>query len=254
MPQKGKKKTIKRSPRKRAPLIRVNASVNRPGFGGTITHLRLGEAQDFKQPIQRPIRDANYSVSQVVNAFGSYSGISNGSTSYPPYLEALASTNQYFAIGFELGDLNQYSTLTALFDQYRFEEVEISFTPNNNAINQVAASTSQATVPLLYGVLDFDDATAPTSLAQVIEYDSCQIAQAWEGLHFRVRPSLTPAIYATGAFTGYGVSGTQWLDCNSATIPHYGIKGLVTALAASATTSFVWSIRCKYIVSFRNTR
>lgn len=169
-------------------------------------------------------------------------------------MAAAAGANTYFSFGFSLQDLAQQSTLTQLFDQYRLDKVHVKFVPQSTSINVSNIASPNNSVSSLYAVLDFDDATAPTSLAAVTEYDNVQMVTAGQGLDIEITPSYTPGVFAQSAFTGYAVQKAGWVDCNNPAVAHYGLKGVVTGLQALSTLAVNWDIFIKYYVSFRNTR
>jgi len=248
-------------PRTRTPAFRGqgNRMVKRMDnygrtYGGSINALNLHKNQDFSPTPHYPKTEAMLSTAQYVNNFSVASGIGAGSTTTLSYLTATPGTSTQFAIAFTAGDLPQFTSFAALFDQYRIDRVEIKFSPQSNAVNVLASSSPNATVPNLFCLLDFDDSVAPTSLGAVQQYDNCQVCKYGEGLHIVLEPSYTPAVYSAGAFTGYGVDKAGWLDVASSGIPHYGVKGSITALPGLSTSNVVWDIYCKYYISFRNVR
>jgi len=101
--------------------------------------------------------------------------------------------------------------------------------------------------------MDFDDLIVPTSMAYVREYDNVQSVSYGDGsLKLTLEPSYTPSVYTGGAFSGYIVQRSDWLDAVSPNVPHFGLKGVITSLTALSTQTCFWNIHCKYYVSFRN--
>lgn len=223
-------------------------------YGGTITSLKLHKNQDFSPKPTAPLRDADYSTAQMINSVAIGAGFTNGNTTNLPYIQAQPGANEYFSFGFSFQDLPQAATMAALFDQYRFDRVEVKLVPQSNNVALSAATSPNNSNPSILAVLDFDDSLAPTTLLGVQEYDNVQISEYGEGLMATITPSMTPAVYASGAFTGYAVEKAGWLDVASTTIAHYGLKGVVTELTALSTQTCVWNLYIKYFVSFRNTR
>lgn len=218
-------------------------------YGGLIQSLRVNFQQDFT-----PTPERVFSTCQLVNGFSVSTGISAGSAATGPYLQATAGAALPFAVAFTLADVLQATSFAGLFDQYRFDRVEMKIVPTSTAINTLSLTSPNATVPMLYTVLDFDDSTVPANLGAVIQYDNLQVVPYGEGLFITLKPSWTPAIYQVGAFSGYGVEAAGWIDCNSSTVPHYGVKGCITELPASSTENVIWNVLCKYYISFQNVR
>jgi hypothetical protein len=180
------------------------------------------------------------------------------------------------AIYFTLNDLPQVTTFTSLFDQYRIDQVEISFIPMAEitmtpqsvftaagTFNQPANPATQAAG--LYGtVVDFDDAAALANISAYMEYSNWQPGQvASLKTHTRkFRPHVAYNVYGAGAFGAFGNQTTPWVDCSSPAVQHYGVKFYAdkqfNSGAADGSTAQVypqtWRIIGKYWLSFRNVR
>lgn len=260
--QRGRKSSKRQSPSKRSKSAagpRLSHRTMRKDsfgrtYGGIIESLDLHRAQDFSVRPKKPIGDANYSTCQYTDTFAVSHGVTSGSTIAAANVQSVPAANTYFSIAPVFHDLLQDTSFAAIFDQYRFDKIEFKFVPQSNAINQVNAASPNNGVPSLWVALDFDDSNVPTSLAQIQEYDNVQCVPYGEGLMVTLLPSITPAAYAVGAFSGYAVQRAGWLDIASDQIPHYGIKGVATALGVASTEQVFWNVYCKYYVSFRNTR
>ena len=111
-------------------------------------------------------------------------------------------------------------------------------------------------VPTGYVVVDRDDATALTSTTDALQYDNAESFNGTEDFTVDVIPSVTPAVFASGAFSGYSTApcNALWLDIANTSIPNYGIKGHIGPLSATTSSSWAWDITAEYIVSFRKTR
>jgi len=225
------------------------------GFHGRVFLLNLHHNQCFSQTPERPFGGkANYTTVQMIDAFAINTNVNSGAGTYAPALVATTASNLYFAIAFSLQDLGQVAQLTAVFDQYRFDKVELKFVPESNAVTVQQVASPNNVLPSLWVVLDYDDSTAPASLAAVLQYDNVEACIYGEGLMVEVAPSNTVALYASGAFSGYQVQKAQWTDCANTAVAHYGVKGAVSELTALSTQTCTWRIFAKYYVSFRNTR
>jgi len=261
----------KRGQRKRGPKVRKNrkrttgnvSRVRRPSlsgdYGGSLAvHPTTGYtlfSRSPNGPVRRPTDRGNmYSTCQEVVTFASSVGIVDGTATALPFIAA-ATSNLYFSLGFELQDLDQVASFQGLFDQYRIDKVEVNFVPRDNSINTMNVATPNATIPQLMIAMDFDDLAAPTSMAYIRQYDNVQSVSYGDGaMKAIIEPSYTPSVYTGGAFSGYIVQRSDWLDAGSANVPHYGLKGVITSLTGSSTQTCFWNIHCKYFLSFRNIR
>jgi hypothetical protein len=150
---------------------------------------------------------------------------------------------------FQLSDLDQYNSFTNVFDQYRFDEVEVTFRPMFTA-NPLGALSS-VIIPQLYTAIDYDDATNPgTSLSYLRQYNNCVVSM-YETVVRRFRPHFALGAY-TGSFNGYENEQHKWIDSSSSNVQHYGIKLQIEAGATGQTALQSWLVNFRYKISFRN--
>lgn len=198
----------------------------------------------------RPKSGAELTIRQTLPgiSFAVGTGLAGGTSSLP----MVAVTGFALAFGHTLADLPQASSWTAVFDQYRFEEIEIHLYPFSSEIVQQTA-LKDVPSPSQF-VLDFDDTSALASENAALEYDNVQTAMPYDAVQIRYKPAVAPAYYQSGAFSGYGVepSDLNWLDCGSPSIRHYGVKGWVGAFGATSSAVGGWLVYGQYTVSFRN--
>ncbi len=200
---------------------------------------------------------AQLTVRNFASTFGVQTALSNvGGSSNPAQLIQNSATAVYFAVAFQLSDLPQSATFAALFDRYRFEKVKVHFKARNNAVFIANTASPNASVPTGYVVVDRDDSTALTSTSDALQYDNAMSFSGTEDFTVEIVPSITPAVFASGAFSGYGTtpSNAMWLDIANTSIPQYGVKGHVAPLTATTSSSWVWDITAEYVVSFAKIR
>jgi hypothetical protein len=124
---------------------------------------------------------------------------------------------QFFARAFTYNDVQQVASFQALFDQYRINEIELWISPINNT------ATIATSGPTWYSVIDYDDATAPSSLAALQQYTNVITTPLNNGHYIRFRPHVANALYG-GAFTAFGNIAAPWIDSASPGVQHYGFK------------------------------
>lgn len=165
-------------------------------------------------------------------------------------------TDAFASFAFALADIPNISSIGALFDQYRIDEIQFRIKSRNPAlfISQTASPNNSSCEPLV--VVDRDDNTAPTTLSELQQYDNCQQMGAQDSMDVIFTPSITPSVFSGGAFSGYAVEDSKkyWLDLANTAIPHYGIKMGFPALVTSTTQKFDWVVTAWYKVSFKNKR
>jgi len=202
-------------------------------------------------PAPRPKRGlmgANYSTRHLVESFTSSTAVSNSNQ-----ILALTTANNG-SIANQIGDLDNFSALSATFDQYRIDFVEWFIQTVSNAVDNTQDVSPNQAVPQLYIVVDRDDDTALSGTSAARQYDNCMVVPASNSCHIRYRPSVTPAYYQAGSFVGYGTEESRWIDIASSAVPHYGIKFCVPGLGTSATSRFTWNVECYLHTSWRNSR
>ncbi len=198
-----------------------------------------------------------YSTRQMASTFNTSTGLSNlaGSTGIAAQLIQNGSTPVFAAIGFELADVDQASTFSSLFDQYRIDKVLIRFYSRNGATMVFNIAAPNSSIPLGYVTLDLDDASAPASVSAVRQYDKCVTFNGNTSIDIELTPRPTAALFASGAFSGYQAMDVEpWIDIANTDVPHYGVKMAVSGLTLSTTSSFTWDIEAHYWLSFRSTR
>lgn len=187
---------------------------------------------------------------------GSDMTLPSGSAIVGALMRQSTASDVFATWAFALADIPNVASVGALFDQYRIDEIQFRLRSRNPGVfvaNQASPNYS-TTSPLL--VIDRDDNTVPTTLTELQQYDNCQCISAQDSIDIVFEPSITPAVFAGGAFNGYAVtdSGDYWLDVANTSIPHYGIKAALPALVTSTTQKFDWDVEAIYKVSFRNIR
>ncbi len=219
------------------------------GYGGSIMIANTRS----QWPIGRTLRargDAQLTVRQTLAglSMATHTGFSGNDIFIAP------TAGFGVVMNHSLNDLAQVASFQAIFDQYKFEEVEIRLVPLTPFPG--LTQTSNDIPGLSQFVLDFDDGSVLGSENAAMEYDTCQTAASFEEVHIKYRPAVAPAYFTSGAFSGYGVAPSDgvWLDSASPSILHYGVKGWIGNLNTGSTSQHGWSVRAQYTVSFRNVR
>jgi hypothetical protein len=144
-----------------------------------------------------------------------------------------------------LNSLDQVSTFTGLYDQYKFDLIEATFYPM--VTYGIATSGSSPLYPLIWVYVDYDDTSTP-SLALAHQRQDAIVNDCFTKFTVRYKPQIATAV-STGSFTGSG-NVNLWVDCSSPTVLWYGLKYAVEA--GSATAVVGWNVSFKAFFSFRN--
>lgn len=136
--------------------------------------------------------------------------------------------------GFHLSDVPQYSSYSALYDQFRVLKVGMKFIFDKNEATSGSASTQ--ILPNLISVVDKDDGTPlTTSLQTWANYASFKMSRLDKVIKRTAFPVAALGVYK-GSFTGSAEARrSQWYDCTNYDIEFYGIKWGVIGTMAGGT-------------------
>lgn len=143
-----------------------------------------------------------------------------------------AGTSQQFggSIKFNLAAVAQFGELQALFDNYRIKKVYLKFIYNFNTSEQVDGGASlYSSLPTIFYAYDPDDSGIPATQADVLSMSRCKVARLDKIMNMSVSPRAQNLAVSNSSLSGGVVAGgimnpKTWLDSNSTTVDHYGVK------------------------------
>jgi len=171
----------------------------------------------------------------------------------PAYTSSLSQTAGAAAFGaanFVLSQASNYTGFTDIWDVYRVDYLEFTFRPLMH-FTQTAPTATIA--PMLYVCVDLDDATTPSTIATIREYQSCRTTVD-EPLTVRFKPGVIEYLYTGSTTSPSGHRLAPWIDCAATGIPHYGVKFGCDAGAAGQTLLQTFSIDLYVGLSFKYVR
>lgn len=122
---------------------------------------------------------------------------------------------------FKLNNVIDPTDFTSLYDRYKIKGVKVKITPLQN----VSTAAGTGILPMLCYALDFDDSAVPTSYEDVARKGFAKTKTLGRAISIYVKPKLSSEIFSGNVLSpGYGINKPMWIDCNSSTVPHYGIK------------------------------
>jgi hypothetical protein len=136
-------------------------------------------------------------------------------------------------------NFNNYASLAAVFQEYRITEFSVEVFFSENTGSAPASATSGAELPMLYTVVDREDAVRLSSISQALQYSSVKISQLGTTQGPKTTTIKGPAAAAAydndatfvGTITAAGVTRSPWLSCGSNSgsssapiIPHGFVK------------------------------
>ena len=154
------------------------------------------------------------------------------------------------AYAFDMSSVPGFSDLATVFDQYKIEAVSISFSPQTVFTD----STSTYNAPRLYTVIDYDDASAPTSLSVLRQYGTAVVTAPNKGVTRTLCPRQALLAYQGIATSGYVNSEASWVDVAYSQVQHYGVKYGIEQAAASQTTLQLYRVDIVLYTAFRAAR
>jgi hypothetical protein len=137
---------------------------------------------------------------------------------------------------FALNSFANSAEYTGLFDQYRFDQIEVWLEP---------AASSTAVYGTIATAVDLDDANVPT-MTSVLDKQGALISSGADGHYHRWAPHVAVSEYS-GTFTSFGNVPATWVDSASPGVQHYGFKAYFSATPVALS----YNLTVRAIVSFR---
>lgn len=139
------------------------------------------------------------------------------------------------ALSFALNSLPGYTEFTNLFDCYRINKIVVKFVPAVTSAEVGATSTNPMTN--FFTVLDFNDATALSTLNDAFEYGNLKMTRGYK-THTRVFTPSTLLLGSDSSDRAAMPKYKQWITTAEADILHYGCKYVAETQATAA--DIVW--------------
>lgn len=181
-----------------------------------------------KRSMPKRSRFGNKRLRRQVHIFKrtAYLGTATASISAAGVATPIANAHQ-----FSLSQLPGVSEFSNLFDQYKITGARIQYTPAaSEGIIQPGVNASAALgYSRVHSVIDYDDASAPSSEDQLLEYGSHKSTAPFATHSRYIKPKVLHEIYRSAVATSYAPRASTYLDMTNTDIPHYGIKVWVSA-------------------------
>lgn len=176
-----------------------------------------------------------YPFIQTVTAGTISSNIVVVETNYSPYL----------------GQLDQVTTFTGLFDAYRIMKVDFTFIPRGN-VNDLGA-TAGVKNGLLYTAYDYDDTGSLSTIAAISQYQSLVVSSGTAPIKRTLMPRVANESYVSGITTSYAeAKHGQWMDCAVTNTPHYGLRTMISATGTAGDVNY--DVIMKFYLEFKTVR
>jgi len=130
---------------------------------------------------------------------------------------------------------------TGLFEQYRIIQLRFRFNPT------LAVAGAQ-----IYTAFDYDDASTPSSQAELMQKETNQVNQGADYFERVLNPRPVLAAYGGVTFTSSAsVSNMTWFDEASSSVPYYGLKYAVPNFTGSPTSGNMFLVTCEAVIQTR---
>jgi hypothetical protein len=173
------------------------------------------------------------------------------STTYPGLISQSSSVPVFGSLPFTAaGIITDYSSLSAVFDQYRLKMVEVVFTPQTT--EGIPTTTFGPPRGLFYTVIDYDDVALLSATSQATAYANCIETEVTSPQRRCFIPRMAVGAYSGTVFTGFMNTQPQWIDAASSTVQHFGLKWCVDQGTTSNTIAYDVTVRA--VFEWRNSR
>jgi len=156
----------------------------------------------------------------------------------PSFFTTSTSIPTYASAAFILTNFGDYLQYVGLFDQYRFEQIEVWIAPNSVVTNVAIGDFVSA--------VDIDDAATPAAFSPVLSKQGALSTSGQSSHYHKWRPHVAIAAYS-GAFTSFSNEPALWIYSGSPSFQHFGLKLAAQPSAAAQT----YSIEVRAVISFR---
>jgi hypothetical protein len=148
---------------------------------------------------------------------------------------------------FALSEIANSGSYAGSYDSYRLVQVTVRFVP---CIKTFVAGGSY---PPLLTAIDYDDATAWTSLSQPYSYDTLTETPVGGYVERTLMPRTATAIYSGSAFTAFSqTTPGSWVDLANPSAPYYGIKWGINTTALALIGA--WYVDADFVFQFKDAR
>lgn len=154
---------------------------------------------------------------------------------------------------FRLGNVQNASDFTNLYDQYRIRGVKVLIIP----LSDSSTSQSSGFLPTLYWARDGDSAAStPATEANLRERQDCKTLRLTgpKSIYIKSPKIITDAEVQGGVSLLSKVESPGWIDCNDVNVMHNGLVMWFknVDLRAAPTTITAFRFECTYYLEFRN--
>lgn len=150
------------------------------------------------------------------------------------------------AINFSLNDLPNNTEFTSLYDMYKINCVKLQFLPQQTQSISIGTINNPNASARFFSVIDYNDGTAPTSIDELRQYQSCKMTPI---LRPHKRVVFKPKILDTNGF-----SISPWMSTSTPAANYFGLKYAVEPMDSTSTLSMTYTVEAKLYMSFKQVK
>lgn len=129
---------------------------------------------------------------------------------------------------------------------YKINCVKMTFLPQVTNNISLSSTNNPNASTRFFSVIDYNDATIPTSIDELRNYASCKMTPI---LRPHKRIIYKPKILVDGV-----MSATPWLATSTSSTNYFGLKIGIETMDSSVTTSMEYSVEAVFYMTFKNVR
>lgn len=147
------------------------------------------------------------------------------------------------AYTFRLNQVAGYTELTAMYDRYKINAVEVTFFPKVNGVHTLTLVDTPDPYRLLT-CIDYTDATPPANAAEVREYETCEVTCVYEKhIRYVSYPKIVDNVSSTRS---------SYISTASASTAHYGLKYYHEPTANTGSGLMTYNVECVFYMTFKD--
>lgn len=139
-----------------------------------------------------------------------------------------------FSLKFNLTQLQSYTDITSIADQYKINSVLVKL----SSTYQASTGVGQGPAWVEY-IQDHDDGAVPSisQLRQKMGVKTKYFGPNRNCIKMGVRPRVADEVYNNGVTTGYAVPRAMYINAEYPAVEHYGIKGILHNMYSNGSSN-----------------
>lgn len=163
----------------------------------------------------------------------------------------VGTTGNSLGVSFKLNDLPNSTEFTNLYDLYSIRAIKIKLMPRFSQVSSDSTSIGVNEMPNIVSCIDYDDASAPTSMDEVLQYGNHRIHRGNSVITRYFKPALAQQVFQSATSTGFTAKKREWVNSDYPAVPHYGFKVFVPP---TQNVTFVYDMYIEYFLAMKQSK